>query len=232
LRAGYDLLYQEPERTYIDAPLSAYLKSAIYGGDSLFEIYQLPLFFGFLSLLLQLPFSIRKDIKRRKQMRYGRRLKGTERLTPKEFNRKVQGEGLGIKIDALKDMLRIPARAEAQHIQIIADTGGGKTTMIMQMLRQIRGRGDSAIVYDPALEYTRRFYDPKRDLILNPLDRRCPYWGPAEELRTSSEADAIAVSLFQPRRTKRASSFLRFRSKFSHICCAMDRPRGAYRMDE
>jgi hypothetical protein len=77
----------------------------------------------------------------------------------------------------------------------------------MQMLRQIRSRGDSAIVYDPALEYTRRFYDPKHDIILNPLDRRCPYWGPAEELRTSSEADAIAVSLFQPPQDKKGEFF-------------------------
>jgi hypothetical protein len=96
LQAGYDLLYEDPERTYFDAPLSAYLKTAIYGGNSLFDIYQLPLSFGLGFLLLQLPFSIQKDIKRRKQMRYGRRLKGTERLTPKEFNRQVQGEGLGI----------------------------------------------------------------------------------------------------------------------------------------
>ncbi len=56
LQAGYELLYQNPERSYIDAPLSAYLKSAIYGGDSLSEIYQLPLLFGFISLLIQLPF--------------------------------------------------------------------------------------------------------------------------------------------------------------------------------
>jgi len=174
LQAGYDLLYQDPERTYIDAPLSAYLSRAIYGGDTLFDIYQVPLFFGLVSLLIQLPFSIQKDIWRRKQMRYGRRLKGTERVTPKEFNRKVEGDGLGIKIDGLKDMLRIPAKAEAQHVQIIADSGGGKTTIIMQMLRQIRGRGDSAIVYDPPLEYKRRFYDPKHNIILNPLDRRCP----------------------------------------------------------
>ena len=46
---------------------------------------------------------------------------------------------------------------------------------------QIRERGDSAIVYDTALEYTERFYDPGcGDIILNPLDKRCPYWGPAE----------------------------------------------------
>src|ERR1700678_1727041 len=55
--------------------------------------------------------------------------------------------------------------------------------------------------------YTRRFYDPKHDIILNPLDRRCPYWGPAEELRTSSEADAIAVSLFQPPQDKKGEFF-------------------------
>jgi hypothetical protein len=78
----------------------------------------------------------------------------------------------------------------------------------MQMLRQIRGRGDSAIVYDPALEYTRRFYDPRHDIILNPLDKRCPYWGPAEELRRSSEADAIAVSLFQPPQDKKGEFFV------------------------
>ena len=67
LQAGYDLLYQDPERTYFDAPLSAYLKTAIYGGNSLFDIYQLPLSFGLVSLLLQFPFSIQKDIKRRGQ---------------------------------------------------------------------------------------------------------------------------------------------------------------------
>jgi hypothetical protein len=85
--------------------------------------------FGLLSLLMQLPFSVRKDIKRRKQMSYGRRLKGPERLTPKEFNRKVRGDGIGIKTDGLTEMLRIPAKAEAQHVQIIADTGAGKTTL-------------------------------------------------------------------------------------------------------
>ncbi len=64
-------------------------------------------------------------------------------------------------------MLRIPARAEAQHIQVIGDTGAGKTTIVLQVLRQIRARGDSAIIHDPALEFTRRFYEPSRcDVIL------------------------------------------------------------------
>ena len=61
-------------------------------------------------------------------------------------------------------------------MQIIGDTGAGKSAMLFQVLRQVRGRGDSAIVYDPAREFVKRFYDPSRgDDILNPLDKRCSY---------------------------------------------------------
>jgi hypothetical protein len=215
---GYRFLFRGASLRYRDAPLHEYLKSAVYGGGEFWELYKPPLLFGLLLLLMQLPFSIQQDIKRRKQMRYGRRLKGPERLTPKEFNRKVRGDGIGFKTDGQRKLVRIPAKAEAQHVQIIADTGAGKTTLIMQILRQIRGRGDSAIVYDPALEYTRRFYDPRQDIILNPLDKRCPYWGPAEELRRSSEADAIAVSLFQPPQDKKGEFFVEIPQQiFAHL---------------
>jgi Ni2+-binding GTPase involved in maturation of urease and hydrogenase len=49
--------------------------------------------------------------------------------------------------------MRIPARSEAQHIELMGDTGAGKTTLIMQVLRQIEERGHTAIVYDPACEF-------------------------------------------------------------------------------
>jgi hypothetical protein len=209
LRQGYVLLYLGPQQSYIDAPLAAYLKGAIYRGDSLFDLYKLPLLFGLLSLVIQLPFAIAKDVRRRKELRYGRRLKGPEMMTPKEFNSRVRGDGIGIKTDEMKAMIRIPERAEAQHMQIIGDTGGGKTTIMLQILRQIKHRGDSAIVYDPAREFVQRFYDPKNgDVILNPLDKRCPYWGPAEELRRRSEAKALAVSLFQSPQDKKGEFFI------------------------
>ena len=209
LQHGYVLLYLGPEQSYIDALLNSYLKSAVYGGDTLFDLYELPLLFGLASLVIQLPFSIAKDVRRRKQLRYGRRLRGPEMLTPKEFNLRVEGDGIGIKTDRMKAMIRIPKRAEAQHMQIIADTGGGKTVILLQILRQIKHRGDSAIVYDPARDFVRRFYDPKRgDVILNPLDKRCPYWGPSEELRRRSEAKALAVSLFQPPQDRKGEFFI------------------------
>src|SRR5277367_1293236 len=166
LQRGYVLLYLRPEQRYIDASLSAYLRSAVYGSDGLFDLYKFPLLFGLLSLAIQLPFSIAKDVRRRKALRYGRRLKGPEMMTPREVNDKVAGDGIGIKTNEMKTMIRIPQRAEAQHMQIIGDTGAGKTMIMLQILRQIKHRGDSAIVYDPAREFVKRFYDPKNGDVI------------------------------------------------------------------
>jgi type IV secretory pathway TraG/TraD family ATPase VirD4 len=89
----------------------------------------------------------------------------------------------------------------------------------MQILRQIQGRGHSAIVYDPACEFIQRFYDAKRgDIVLNPLDARCPYWGPSEELRRKAEAKAIAASLYQPTSDKKGEFFTETPQKiFAHL---------------
>ena len=88
----------------------------------------------------------------------------------------------------------------------------------MQLLVQIRERGHSAIVYDPACEFVQRFYDPSTDIILNPLDARCPYWGPSEELRRRAEAKAIAASLYQPTTDKKGEFFTETPQKiFAHL---------------
>jgi hypothetical protein len=209
LQHGYSLLFIGPRRSFVDARLRDFLKEVVYEKSSLLGFFRPPLIGGSLVLIALLPFAAWKDVERQKQLRYGRRLKGPELLTPRQFNRVVEGDGAGFKTDQMRKMLRIPARAEAQHIQIIGDTGAGKTALMFQLLRQVRSRGDSAIVYDPAREFVKRFYDPIRgDVILNPLDSRCPYWGPSEELRSRSEAKALAVSLFQPPQDKKGEFFI------------------------
>jgi type IV secretory pathway TraG/TraD family ATPase VirD4 len=209
LRDGDDLLFRGPVRSYVDARLSDYLKAAVYNRNGLSTILKVPMLCGAGAFLVLLPFAITKDVRRKKSLKYGRRLKGPERLTPSEFNKAVQGDGIGFKTDDLKEMIRIPAKAESQHMQIIGDTGAGKSALMFQVLRQVRSRGDSAIVYDPAREFVKRFYDPTRgDVILNPLDKRCPYWGPAEELRSRSEAKALAASLFQPPQDRKGEFFI------------------------
>jgi type IV secretory pathway TraG/TraD family ATPase VirD4 len=208
LERGDNLLFRGPLRSYVDARLGDYLKAAVYK-DDLSTILKIPLLCGAGIFLILLPLAVTKDVKRQKALKYGRRLKGPEKLTPEEFNTVVKGDGVGFKTDDMKEMIRIPARAEAQHMQFIGDTGAGKSALMFQVLRQVQSRGDSAIVYDPAREFVKRFYDPKRgDVILNPLDQRCPYWGPAEELRSRSEAKALAVSLFQPPQDRKGEFFI------------------------
>ena len=206
---GYSLLFRAPERSFVDARFNLYLQGVVYGGKSLTGFFEPPVLGGGVLFLLLLPVAAFKDIQRQKQLKYGRRLKGPEMLTPQQFNKAVKGDGVGFKTNDMTPMLRIPQRAEAQHMQIIGDTGAGKSALMFQVLRQVQSRGDAAIVYDPAREFVKRFYNPSRgDVILNPLDKRCPYWGPADELRSRSEAKALAASLFQPPQDKKGEFFI------------------------
>lgn len=206
---GYTLLFRASARSYADERFSVYLKGVVYEGATLLEFFEPPILGGAILFLILLPVAAFKDVQRQKELKYGRRLKGPEMLTPQQFNKAVKGDGVGFKTTDMKPMLRIPVRAEAQHMQIIGDTGAGKSALMFQVLRQVQSRGDAAIVYDPAREFVKRFYSPSRgDVILNPLDKRCPYWGPADELRSRSEAKALAASLFQPPQDKKGEFFI------------------------
>src|SRR5208337_3143018 len=191
-QSGIVYLYRSAPTVYQNSSMVRFFKQQVYGGAGIVDLFQWPLIFGGLALLVQIPFSIRKDIRRRKEMKYGRRLKGPVLVTPTQFNKAIRGTGIGLRVNHCREMLRVPLRAEDQHFEIIGDTGSGKTTIIMQMLRQIQTRRHSAILYDPACEFIERFYNAHRgDIVLNPLDRRCPYWGPSEELVRRAEARTI-----------------------------------------
>jgi type IV secretory pathway TraG/TraD family ATPase VirD4 len=224
---GMVYLYRSVPTVYQNGSLVGYFKQQVYGGATIVGLFQWPLTFGVVALMAQLPFAIRKDIRRRKEMKYGRRLKGPVFVTPKQFNKAIQGTGIGLNVNHCREMLRVPLRAEDQHFEIIGDTGSGKTTIIMQMLRQIQARGHSAILYDPACEFIERFYDSHRgDIVLNPLDRRCPYWGPSEELVRRAEARTVAASLFQPTNDKKGEFFIESPQKiFAHLLLELPSPQ-------
>ncbi|HEY1743850.1 MAG TPA: type IV secretion system DNA-binding domain-containing protein [Granulicella sp.] len=200
---GYSFPFRGPAQKLADASVYRWLQGAIFAGKGILSVFTVSFIEGGVCLALMLWLSIPKDIQRFRSMKYGRVLRGPLMLDPNEFNWTQKGDGIGFKTTESGRMMRIPLRKEAQHLQLMGDTGVGKTQLMMQCLRQIRGRGDSAIVYDPACEYIQRFYDASRgDIVLNPLDVRCPYWGPAQEMESNAEADAIAASLYQPKTDK------------------------------
>jgi hypothetical protein len=73
-------LYRSAPNVYQNSALGSYLKQQVYGGASIVDLFRWPLVFGALAFLAQLPLSIPKDIRRRKQIKYGRRLFGQQTL--------------------------------------------------------------------------------------------------------------------------------------------------------
>ena len=87
-----------------------------------------------------------------------------------------------------------PAGAETMGTLVSGTVGGGKTQIFMGLIDQARRRGDRAIVYDKMGVFARAFYDPARDVVLNPLDARSPFWSPCLEARIASDLDAMAAA--------------------------------------
>jgi hypothetical protein len=76
--------------------------------------------------------------------------------------RVLQTSGWVAHLCGRRRCIRVPHEIESSHVLIMGDSGTGKSAIIRQILRQLDDRGDTAIVYDPALEYTPQFYDPAR----------------------------------------------------------------------
>jgi type IV secretory pathway TraG/TraD family ATPase VirD4 len=201
---------QWERKSYLNTDVERWLREAIYEGQKpwalLFrDAWKVGLALLVLGFLVALP----RDRARRRVLKYGRRTKGPELVTAAQFNRSQQSDGIGFITKERRTfaefvlrregkMVRIPRERESSHVMMMGDTGAGKSSLIRQILMQVEERGETAIVYDPALEYTPQFYEPGRgDVILNPLDARMPYWSPCDEVRHEAEAEGLAAALFK-----------------------------------
>lgn len=91
--------------------------------------------------------------------------------------------------------IRYPWRTEQSHTMLIGTTGTGKTTQMRDMIAQMRARQDRAVVFDLTGAYVEAFYNPKTDIILNPMDKRCPSWSVFLECESHADFNAVAAAL-------------------------------------
>jgi hypothetical protein len=203
--------------TFNDRGLHRVMNAAVYAGHESWDFYQRPVYLSLAFFVLALFVAVPKDRARRMIWKHGRRLRGPELVTTAELNAKLGSSTLltttlpdGVAfineeqtwIDKLirkqeSRWARIPRDREAMHFLIVGDSGTGKSAAIRQLLSQVWERGESAIVYDPAMEYLPQFYNEARgDVILNPMDARCPFWSPGDEVPHEAEALTLAASLF------------------------------------
>lgn len=83
---------------------------------------------------------------------------------------------------------------ETAHLLFHGTTGSGKSNAIKELLDQIRARGDRAIIYDKSCNFLEEFYQPKSDIVLNPLDKRGQAWNLWLECRDSADFDNLAAA--------------------------------------
>jgi len=215
LRDGWTGVQAGAQERVNSAELQSFLRAHIYDGQSYEWIVAKPLLLGLLGVagLLAVVIAIRRrsNAASRHEERHGRRTKGPELVSAAEWNARLQPDGIQLQLHPatlLRQMqdrvlgrrppsLGIRRKLESSHIIIMGDSGSGKTSAMRQILRQVAFRQEVAVVYDPALEFTPEFYSPERgDIILNPLDVRCPFWDIAEESESDDANSAMAAALF------------------------------------
>ena len=137
------------------------------------------------------------------------RVRGAELVTAAQLRRRVQPLRQRL-LEHLPGTKRVrayrlagipfPPRSETQHMIVSGTTGSGKTVLISDLVSQIRARGERCVIYDKMGSYTRTFFDPVRDVLLNPLDARAPRWSPFLEARNAREFDMMAAALIPQQR--------------------------------
>ncbi len=88
-----------------------------------------------------------------------------------------------------------PWRREQSHTMLVGTTGTGKTVALTELLSEIRQRGGRAVIFDLTGVFIETFYNADTDIILNPLDARCPSWSVFNDCTTRAEFHAAADSL-------------------------------------
>ena len=181
-------------------PEALILEEQFFAGQSVERLMVTPLCGTAILVLVYLTFGERFGGQSEDEERHGRRTKGPELASALQSRLSFKQGGIRLRLRSKWGLpvasFRIPRKLESSHILLMGDTGSGKSNAIRQILRQVERRGEAAIVYDPAGEFVQEFLKPERgDLVLNPLDERCPEWSIASELTGKGMEYAIASAM-------------------------------------
>ena len=149
-------------------------------------------FYSFLIALGEMSLISLFWVKMGRKKRATKVLSGFECVNSKVLKKQILKNGASPYVIA---GVPIPKDAEYQHMMVTGTTGAGKSNMIHHLLQQIRAQGDQAIVVDTTGGIFARFFDEKRDVYVNPLDRRSAKWHMWDEAKVDYVIDEIAEAI-------------------------------------
>lgn len=119
----------------------------------------------------------------------GRELTDDVKAVAREMHRRGQASSICI------DQLPLVLNGEVQYLMMYGTPGSGKSNTINKLLKQIRARGDMAIIYDKGCSLIKKHFNERDDTLLNALDRRCAYWDMFREFESIPDFDSAASTL-------------------------------------
>lgn len=91
--------------------------------------------------------------------------------------------------------LHLVKNSEVQNFGLHGTVGTGKSTVIRRLLYLARQDGKRGVVYDKGNTFIPIFFREGKDIILNPMDSRCPNWDLWTECRDRADLENFAVPL-------------------------------------
>lgn len=226
VKNGYPVFYLQPDAEVkefawtneflIDATAYGWFRRLIYDDLSLIDLWR-PAWLGAIVIFLSGTGGL-TGLYLFAQGRYvaGQPLRGTRELSPKQYRREhrkhtgyaltVFPQGMNLRARAQDYFgfkqssytLTVPREEENEGLLLLGDPGTGKSQIMHQLIDEIASRKqfEAVVIYDPVGEFLEQHYDPETDIILNPLDARCPYWNPVDEIENVSDETSAPERYF------------------------------------
>lgn len=116
------------------------------------------------------------------------------KMLKKQADADCKTSGTGIKLHPSFDW-NLSLDRESRHFLITGSIGGGKTQIILPMLKAAMERGDRLIIYDNKGDFTSLFPDVA---LLAPWDERTFVWDIAKDCSNTQDARELAARLIPP----------------------------------
>lgn len=119
-------------------------------------------------------------------------LRGQELVDAKDLAKRISNPS-PIKLAGIP----IPLDLLSRNILAVGSMGTGKTQVIDQIIEDARRWKKKMVIYDKTGEFTRNFFRPGIDVLLNPIDARCADWSIFTDLKKISDP-AMVSTFFVP----------------------------------
>lgn len=143
---------------------------------------------GYIGYLVGKPEPANRHVKGRQLWRGEEGIKRLSLLSAKECKRE---EKTGLAMHSVFKW-RLSFDRETRHFMLIGSSGGGKTQILIPLIRAAIARNDRMVIYDVKGDFTR--WLPNL-VLLAPWDARSHAWDVAKDCRNSQDAKQLAARL-------------------------------------